>query len=134
MHSQFFSLHYFLWSLHAHKNTCTNHGLLLPSPPLSQHQCSSHQPQHGTAMTRMGGQVGCDCHDVITLPIIRVLCLLLGWQRQPNNNMAKQLQVAATMTLLQPLLSLKDIILIWQNILYQELDMSTQYNSLYHTI
>jgi hypothetical protein len=29
---------------------------------------------------------------------------------------------------------LKDKILIWQNILYQVLDMSTQYNILYHTI
>ena len=28
---------------------------------------------------------------------------------------------------------LKDKILIWQNILYRVLDMSTQYNILYHT-
>jgi hypothetical protein len=34
----------------------------------------------------------------------------------------------------QRLVPLKDKILIWQNILYQVLDMSTQYNILYHTI
>jgi hypothetical protein len=40
-------------------------------PPLSQHQYSSCQPQHGMAVMQMSGQVGCDCHVVITPPIVR---------------------------------------------------------------
>ncbi len=40
-------------------------------PPLSQHQCYSHQRWHGTAMMSMSGQVGRNPCVVIMLPIVR---------------------------------------------------------------
>jgi hypothetical protein len=40
-------------------------------PLLSQHQYSSHQPWHGTAVMQMGGQVGHDRRIVITPLIVR---------------------------------------------------------------
>jgi hypothetical protein len=70
-------------------------------PPLSWHQYSSRQPQHGRAMTRMGGQVGRDSCVLITTPIIRGISLSL----QPEDyTAAENLQVTATMTSLQLLL------------------------------